>query len=127
MKFEHLAINVPDAVAVAAWYVEHLGLQGVRKVDQSPFMHFLADATGRTIMELYTNPIASVPDYAAQHPLTLHIAYAVDDAAATRDRLVAAGASVFSDSELDDGTHLVMLRDPWGIGLQLCQRSTPLP
>jgi len=26
----------------------------------------------------------------------------------------------------DDGTRLIMLRDPWGLALQLCKRATPL-
>ncbi len=127
MRFEHAALNVPDARAMAAWYVEHCGLEVIRSVDQAPHMHFLADATGRTILELYTNDAAPVPDYPSQHPLSLHVAFAVEDAAATRDRLIAAGATLFSDNGLQDGTQLVMLRDPWGVALQLCQRAEPMP
>ena len=112
---------------MAAWYVAHCGMRVVHCVDQPPYMHFLADATGRTIFELYTNTSAPIPDYAEQHTLRLHVAWAVEDAAATRDRMVAAGATVVSNQRAEDGTHLVMLRDPWGVPLQLCQRSSPLP
>lgn len=126
MKFEHFGINVPDAAAMAAWYVKNLKMQIVRSIQEPPHMHFLADSTGHVTVEIYTNPIAPVPDYASQHPLVFHIAFAVDDAAATRDALVAAGATVLTDGKTDAGDHLVMLRDPWGVSLQLCQRAVPM-
>ena len=127
MKFEHLALNVPDAAAMADWYVAHCGMQIVMAVPEAPHTRFLADKTGRTILEIYTNPATPIPNYAEQHPLCLHVAFAVEDAAATRDRLTAEGATVLSDQQAADGTHLVMLRDPWGVALQLCKRATPLP
>ena len=36
LNLEHIACNVSDAVAVAAWYVENLGMQVVRKVSVAP-------------------------------------------------------------------------------------------
>ena len=126
MKFEHFGINVPDAAAMAAWYVEHLKMQIVRSIQEPPHMHFLADATGHVTIEIYTNPIAPIPDYAAQDPLCFHIAFAVDDAAAVRDYLLANGATLVVNQMLDDGSLLVMLRDPWGVALQLCQRAAPM-
>ncbi len=127
MYFEHAALNVPDPRAMATWYVKHCGLHVVRSIDVPPYMHFLADATGRVILEIYANATAPIPDYLKQEPLVLHIAYAVDDAAKVKEALLAAGATLCSDSGLsENGTRLVMLRDPWGIPLQLCQRGTPL-
>jgi catechol 2,3-dioxygenase-like lactoylglutathione lyase family enzyme len=125
MKFEHAALNVPDAKAMAAWWIEHCEMRNVRAEDGPPF--FLADASGRTILELYSNEAAPIPDYAAQHHLSLHIAFAVENADATRDRLIAAGATLVSDAQRPDGIRLVMLRDPWGVALQLVKRKTPLP
>ncbi|TFG71406.1 MAG: VOC family protein [Anaerolineales bacterium] len=127
MYFEHAALNVPDPRAMAAWYIKNCGLNIVKSIDVPPYMHFLADATGRVILEIYANPKAPIPDYASQEPLMLHIAYAVEDAGTAKDALLAAGATLCSDSGAsEDGTRLVMLRDPWGIPLQLCQRGTPL-
>jgi glyoxylase I family protein len=127
MKFEHFALNVPDAPAHARWYVENLGFTIVRKKEEAPFIHFLADETGCTVVELYTNPKATIPDYTTAHPLNFHFAVVAADARAECARLEKAGARLFLEDPLPDGSLLVMMRDPWGLGLQLCQRKTPLP
>ncbi len=126
MHFEHVALNVPDPKAMAQWYVDHCGMRIIRSVDGPPYMRFLSDATGRVIFELYANARALIPDYGTQDPLVLHVAFAVEDMSATKARLLAAGASEISDEKLGDGTRLVMLRDPWGVALQLAQRGNPL-
>jgi glyoxylase I family protein len=124
MKFEHFAINVPDARAQAKWYVENLGLNIARRREDAPYTHFLADETGRVIVELYTNPTAAIPDYKSRHPLEFHIAFVAADARAERARLEKAGATFFVE-ETPDGSILIMMRDPWGVPLQFCQRSKP--
>ena len=78
-------------------------------------------------MELYTNSDAPIPDYVNMNQFTLHVAFAVEDAAAVRDRLVTAGATLIDESGSMESSILVFLRDPWGVTLQLCQRSRPLP
>jgi glyoxylase I family protein len=125
MKFEHFALNVPDARAMSQWYVEHVGFKIVRRMDEAPYTHFLADESGRVTVELYTNPKATIPNYAAAHPLCFHFAVVAADARAERQRLEKAGATLFIDDPLPDGTILIMMRDPWGVPLQLCQRTTP--
>jgi Glyoxalase/Bleomycin resistance protein/Dioxygenase superfamily. len=127
MTFEHFALNVPDARAHARWYVDHLGFTVARRRDDAPFTHFLADDSGLVIIELYTNPAAPIPDYAAAPPLCFHFAVISRDAAADRARLETAGATFAVEDLLPDGSRLIMLRDPWGVPLQLCQRATPLP
>lgn len=127
MKFEHFALNVPDAAAQAKWYVQHLGFTIARRREDAPFTHFLADETGRTAMELYSNPKAPIPDYAAQHPLVFHLAVVAADAKAERARLERAGATLFLEEPQPDGSLLIMMRDPWNVPLQLCQRSKPFP
>ena len=49
LNVEHVACNVADPAAMAAWYVEHLGMRVVRKISSAPYIHFLADASGRTV------------------------------------------------------------------------------
>jgi glyoxylase I family protein len=126
MKFEHFAINVPDARAMARWYADHLGFTIVRRREHAPFTQFLADETGRPIVELYSNPKAAVLDYATQHPLVFHFAVATADARTERRRLEKAGARFFLEEPQPDGSLLIMMRDPWGVALQLCQRTKPL-
>ena len=127
MKFEHFALNVPDARAHAAWYVAHLALTVVRSADQAPYTHFLADDTGRTVLKIYSNPKAAIPDYAAAHPLCFHFAVVAADAKAERVRLEKAGATLFLEEPQSDGSMLIMMRNPWGVPPQLCQRAKPFP
>lgn len=126
MHFEHAALNVPDPQAMAKWYVDNCGLRAVVATDAPPYMHFMADVTGRIVFELYANPKAPIPDYATQHPLVLHLAFAVEDIDANKARLLSAGATEISDETQANGNRLVMLRDPWGIPLQLVMRKVPL-
>lgn len=126
MEFEHFALNVSDPVIMASWYVEHCGMRVVRSMEQAPYAHFLADEGGRVVMEIYSNPTAPIPDYWTQHPLCFHVAFTEPDLVAVKERLVAAGASLVEENTLDDGSHVIMLRDPWGVPLQLWKRSTPL-
>lgn len=127
MIFEHAAFNVPDSRAHARWLAEHLGFTIARAPAGPTHMHFLADETGRIVLELYTNTAAHIPDYHAQSPLVTHFALVSRDAGADRSRLIAAGATLVSDDTLPDGSRLVMLKDPWGFALQFCQRAQPFP
>ena len=126
MIIEHFALNVSDPVAIAAWYVRHLGFQIVRQVDNVTQTHFLADSAGRSVVEIYCNPPDQVPDYAALDPLIVHIALVSENPDVDRARLETAGATYASEVRLPDGSQLTMLRDPWGLALQLCKRSMPL-
>ena len=126
MEFEHFALNVSDPATMASWYVEHCGMRVVHSVEQAPYAHFLSDEGGRMVMEIYSNPTAPIPDYRTQHPLSFHIAFDEPDIETVKDRLIAAGASFVGENRLDDGSLLIMLRDPWGVPLQLCKRGTPL-
>jgi uncharacterized glyoxalase superfamily protein PhnB len=124
IQVEHVAWQVKDPVKVAAWYGQHLGFRVIRKVEGAPNTHFLADAAGRVVVEIYNNPAASILDYPAMHPLQLHLAFAVQDPAKERDRLVAAGAAVAEDLVTTPaGDQLVMLKDPFGFAIQLCKRA----
>ena len=126
MQFEHLALNVSDPVKMAKWYVKHCGMRVAYSTEEAPYTHFLADEAGRLVLEMYSNPVAPIPDYASQHTLSFHIAFAEPDHVAVKEKLIAAGASFVNENIQDDGSHLIMLRDPWGVPLQLCKRGTPL-
>ncbi|MCY3914413.1 MAG: VOC family protein [Chloroflexi bacterium] len=125
MRLEHIAFNVDDPAALAAWYVANFNMKMVRSFDEPPFIHFLADSAGKSLIEIYSNPLGNVIDYARRHAVTFHLAFAVNDIEAERQRLVAAGASL--DGDIDhraNGDKLAFLRDPWGYAIQLVQRLT---
>ena len=126
LNLEHIALNVADPAAVAAWYVKNLGMRIVRQSAVAPYIHFLADAAGRSVIEIYSNDADRFPDYASMHPLRLHVAFATSDPDGSRAALEAAGATFVDEMKRDDGSRLLMLRDPWGLALQLCKRPEPL-
>jgi len=127
MIVEHVAWQVRDPVACAEWYVEHLGMKILRKGGPPAHARFLADGTGRLLLEIYNNPKLEVPDYPKMDPLLLHLAFSVKDVEWERDRLVQAGAAVVDPfSRTDIGDEMAMLRDPWGLPLQLMKRSRPM-
>jgi catechol 2,3-dioxygenase-like lactoylglutathione lyase family enzyme len=127
LKIEHVAFQVEDPVAVAKWYVAHLGLTLKRAYPERPFGQFLADDGDAVMLEFYNNPKASVPDYTQIDPLVLHVAFYTDDIASARARLLSAGATTEGDIvATNSGDHLAMLRDPWGLAVQLVHRAEPM-
>lgn len=127
MKIEHVAYQVPDPVALADWYGEHLGLRVKRSQASPPFARFLADDGDAVMIEVYNNPKIPMPDYREVDPLVLHLAFRTDDVSATRERLIAAGATTEGDVVVSEGgDHLAMLRDPWGLAIQLVRRRDPM-
>src|SRR5688500_1268496 len=102
LNVEHFACNVSDPVAMAAWYVEHLGMRIVRKISAPPHIHFLADANGRVVIEIYSNPVDPIPDCSSMHPMRFHLAFAAADPDAARTALVAAGATFVDEQSLAD-------------------------
>ncbi len=126
MKIEHFALNVPEPSAMAEWYAANLGMRIVMASQDSPYMHFIADDAG-TMIELYNNPAAPMPDYANMNPFNFHTAFTSADIEADRARLVAAGATTVTDITVTPrGDKLLFLRDPWNVPVQFVQRSSPL-
>lgn len=126
MKIEHFAINVENPVQMAVWYQKNLGMKIVRKQQEPPFAAFIADSEGRVMLEIYKNPADEVPDYRNMDPLIVHLAFVSDDPERDKIRLIEAGATLVTDDHFDDGSHLVMLRDPWGFAIQLCKRGVQM-
>jgi glyoxylase I family protein len=125
MKLEHLALNVADPVAMAAWYATWLQLRVVRHIPLPAQTHFLADDAS-SIIEIYCNPSDQVPDYRRMDPLILHLAFSSCDPSTDAQKLMAEGAVFVNELHQPDGSHLIMMRDPWGLAFQLCKRTTPL-
>lgn len=124
MRFEHVALNIPDTEAAKTWYCEHLGMKVVGTTGSA---YFLGDETGRSVFEFYTQTDPAPPVYREISKLTLHIAFVSEDLEAERSRLEAAGAT--RDGEISgpaDGDQLLFMRDPWGVTLQFVKRRKAL-
>jgi glyoxylase I family protein len=127
VKIEHTAYQVADPVALTKWYVAHLGMRVKRAQDAPPFGVFLADDGDSVMLEFYANPKVSAPDYRSMDPLLLHLAFRAGDVAAERARLIAAGATAVGDVVTNEtGDTVAMLRDPWGLAVQLVKRVDPM-
>jgi catechol 2,3-dioxygenase-like lactoylglutathione lyase family enzyme len=124
MVFEHFAINVLDKSAAEAWYTEHLGLSVAREIPGE--MSFLSDSAGRVVVEVYEKEAAHVLPFEDLHPLTFHVAFAVDDLPAEAARLQEAGATLVEGPVNVRGDVLAMLKDPFGMAIQLVHRAEPM-
>lgn len=127
MKIEHLAFNVADPLNMARWYVEHLGFTVKRRFVDPPFAHFLADDSGTVMLEIYGNTEAAALEFPTVQPPALHLALLSNDLPGDVQRLLRAGATVVADVHtLPSGDMFAMLRDPWGLPLQLVKRQNPM-
>jgi glyoxylase I family protein len=124
MHLEHLGLNHSDAVAAADWYCTNLGMKVTRKFGPPGHGHFVADAGGQMMLEFYHNAQAPVPDFRALNPMSFHVAFHVEDVLATRERLLKAGATAAGNvTSNEDGDTLAIVRDPWGLPVQLVKRT----
>lgn len=127
VRLEHVAINVEDPVSMAKWYGQNLGMKLVRKGPPPVNMHFISDAGGNMMLEIYRNPPDAVPDYSSMDPLLLHISFMVDNVKSIREKLIAAGATAAGEITVtSSGDELAMLRDPWGVAIQFVKRTKPM-
>ncbi len=127
IRLEHVAINVEDPVSMAKWYGQNLGMKLVRKGPPPVNMHFISDAGGNMMLEIYHNPPDAVPDYSSMDPLLLHISFMVDNVKDIREKLIAAGATAVGEITItSSGDELAMLRDPWGVAIQFVKRTKPM-
>lgn len=125
MVFEHYALNVNDPHTISDWYCTHLKATIALQKDEAPYTVFLADSSGRVFWELYNNPEGGYVEFGNTHHLTFHLAFRSTDAAADMSRLLEARCTLVEEIKSEDH-YLVMLRDPFGIPLQLCQRNYTL-
>jgi len=127
MKIEHLGLQIEKPVEMAEWYCKNFGFTIKRDFKNSSQTLFIADNSGNVMLEIYNNQAVKTPDYANMDPLLMHLAFQCDDVNDTIKRLVADGATLIAgpdDSPYTDD--LGMLRDPWGLAIQLCKRVKPM-
>jgi len=123
---EHLAINVADSRARAKWYGENLLTVIVRDGKPPTYGMFIADSGRNVMFELYQQEYPVI-DFAGVSHMSFHIAYIVDDVLAAQKALVTAGATVVEEGTKSASGDIVgMVRDPWGVPIQLVKREKPM-
>ena len=126
MDIEHVALQVADPRAMAAWYVAHLGLRVAFEGGPPAHGRFLADGSGHVMLEIYHNPAAPVPEYRSMDTVLVHVAFESEDVRRDRERLLAAGATPAGEvGPTPDGGEVATLRDPWGLAIQFVRRGMP--
>ena len=110
--------------AMADWYCTHLAMT-IARSDPGKKV-FLADEAGVVVFELYANEDQPKLDLAETSWAALHIAFVVDEMKPVLDALTAAGATIETPPTDAAGDTLTMLRDPFGLALQLVERKTPI-
>src|SRR6185312_4676572 len=125
MRLEHFALQVPEPVAMADWYVKHLGATVARAGGAPQHGRFMK--VGGVLFEIYNNPAVTMPDYEDTEVMQMHLAFSSENLKADRDRLVKAGARVIEDvSTTPGGDEIMMLRDPWNLPIQFVKRKEPM-
>jgi len=127
MKPEHVALNVPDPVAMVEWYKQNLRMTVKRYGGPPTHTTFLADVSDNIMLELFCNTDYPMLELKRFHPMTLHLAFMTDSLAGTREALLNAGAAVAGDiTRIPTGDEVLMMQDPWGLSLQFIHRAMPM-
>ncbi len=126
-RFEHLAVNAPEPKKMAEWYTANLGFRIVRSSPAPNYSAFIVDSAGHMMFEIYHKADQPMLDPGTIHYQALHFALAGNDILALMNRLLAAGATMAeAPKTTPSGDKVLMMRDPWGLPLQLVQRVTPM-
>jgi glyoxylase I family protein len=120
--FEHTAIASPDPERLGQWYVDHLDCTINYRYDGNVFVK----APNGAMLEI----IPSQGERTAQtfkDPGLRHLAIAVDDFDAARERLLQQCVRFLTEPANVNGNRLVFFTDCDGNFLHLVQRQHPLP
>ncbi len=122
-KMEHFAIYAADAPALKDFYVTALGLRVIVESGGDPPGYFLADAAGMAL-EIIGRPKG---EPGANQRWVCHIAFSVDDLAATRAALEGRGLIFETDTVVDNASmRTAFFNDPEGNRCQIVWRKAPL-
>jgi glyoxylase I family protein len=122
-RMEHFAIYAADTVALKDFYVEALGLRVVAEGGGDPPGFFLADEAG-TALEIIGRPAGET---AVNQRWVCHLAFWIDDYAATRAALARRGVVFEADTTVDTASMRTdFFNDPEGNRCQIVWRDPPL-
>jgi hypothetical protein len=129
MKIEHIGICVSAPIQMGKWYRDNLGFQILRTSGtDTEGVVFLLDSEGKTVLEF--GRLSEIPplDVRSFLPVQLHIAVECAEPIREAKRLVAAGAELVGESPRNAYQgEKILVRDPWGMTIQLLNRKEKLP
>ena len=124
---QHIGLNVNNPVEVANWYIQNLGMKLIRQGNAPQFVTFIAGAGGNMEMEFYNKEKFKKIDFQKIDVMSFHFAFLTDSIGIIKKKLIDAGAKLVDKiTETPTGDKVAMLRDPWGMPLQLVERSIPM-
>lgn len=146
-RIDHVGITVSDLDRALGFYRDLLGLRVIADstvsepevaellgLDSARLRIVDLDSGDGRLVELiqYLEPKRRRIAYDSSDPATAHVAFTVDDLAAVRERLRAAGATIVSRRPITinepggafDGAICLYVRDPDGMILELVQRRS---
>jgi catechol 2,3-dioxygenase-like lactoylglutathione lyase family enzyme len=123
-KLRHIAITVPDPEKAAAFYIEAFGLKRVGETDWSGANGvYLSDGViNLALLRYKTEEMAGARgrDFVGVH----HFGFIVEDVAATRKKIEAAGGHHWMGEPLDGtGFYEVKFHDPYGLVFDITQNG----
>jgi len=123
-RIEHVALFATDPSALKDFYVGALGLRVVLDNGRgSPPGYFLADDAGVALEIIGRPPGVEAVD----QRYSSHIAFTVEDVAASRSNLERLGLRFEADTAVDDeAMTTAFCRDPEGNRIQIVRRRRPL-
>ena len=119
-KLRHIAITVPDPEKAAQFYMRAFGMQSVGETDwENARGVYLSDGTiNLALLHYKTEQAAGARgcDFVGVH----HFGFVVDDVAATRAAIEAAGGTHWmGEAKKDGGFYEVKFHDPDGIAFDI--------
>jgi catechol-2,3-dioxygenase len=128
MSIEHIGLCVDEPFDMADWYVKNLNFTILKKDgSKNDGVVFIEDSKGKTILELYNAPGIERINFSSLTPLQFHIAIEVENPYEKSLDLEKVGAKIEGESIRNNYKgEKYMVRDPWGVTLQILNRKPKL-
>ena len=127
MKLEHIGLIIEHPISTAEWWVANLGFEWIRKLGTDDGgAAFITDQQGTVIEFAKLEEVPSL-DLNGLKFIQLHFAIECDDTVREAERLVKLGAVMVGESPRNVyPNEKLIIRDPWGICIQLINRQDKL-
>jgi glyoxylase I family protein len=127
MKIEHIGLCIENPISAAEWWVANLGFRFLRKLGtDAGGAAFIADHQG-TVLEFAKLEEVPSLDLGKLEFIQLHFALECQDTMEEARRLEKVGAILVGESPRNAyKNEKLIIKDPWGICIQLIHREDPL-